>query len=290
MNETSSIVKRGIPPEALEVMNRIDARQRHFSRNLKISLAVMVVLLALGLVVLGLDFKFMGKYLGFILTGIGFTLLVSTLAISLACVFSVIGALGRLSRNPILNGMATLYVSLIRGTPLLVQIYMWYLALPQIGGSLEKLGFVGIQKYLTLPAIPAGIMALAVCYGAYMTETVRAGIQSIKIGQNEAARALGMTTTQTMRRVIFPQALRVIIPPISNEFIAMVKDSSLVSLMGVWELSFRAIKIGRRYFQSLEMLIMVAGIYWVMCIILQTIQEKIEKHMARGERGEPDEQ
>lgn len=286
MNETSSVVKRGIPPEALEVMNRIDARRRHFSRNLKISLAVMVVLLALGLVVLGLDFKFMGKWLGFILTGLGFTLLVSTMAISLACVFSVIGALGRLSRNPIFNGMATLYVSLIRGTPLLVQIYMWYLALPQIGGSLEKLGLVGIQKYLTLPAIPAGIMALAVCYGAYMTETVRAGIQSIKIGQSEAARALGMTTTQTMRRVIFPQALRVIIPPVSNEFIAMVKDSSLVSLMGVWELSFRAIKIGRRYFQSLEMLILVAGIYWVMCIILQTIQEKIEKHMARGERGE----
>ena len=286
MNEPSSVVKRGIPPEALEVMNRIDARRRHFSRNLKISLAGMVVLLFLGFVVLGLDFKFMGKWLGFILMGIGFTLLVSILAISLACVFSVIGALGRLSRNPIFNGMATLYVSLIRGTPLLVQIYMWYLALPQIGGSLEKLGLVGIQKYFTLPAIPAGIMALAVCYGAYMTETVRAGIQSIKIGQSEAARALGMTTTQTMRRIIFPQALRVIIPPVSNEFIAMVKDSSLVSLMGVWELSFRAIKIGRRYFQSLEMLILVAGIYWVMCIILQTIQEKIEKHMARGERGE----
>jgi len=286
MNEPSSVVKRGIPPEALEVMSRIDAKRRHFSRNLKISLAGMVVLLALGLVVLGLDFKFMGKWLGFILTGLGFTLLVSTMAISLACVFSVIGALGRLSRNPIFNGMATLYVSLIRGTPLLVQVYMWYLALPQIGGSLEKLGLVGIQKYFTLPAIPAGIMALAVCYGAYMTETVRAGIQSIKIGQSEAARALGMTTTQTMRRVIFPQALRVIIPPVSNEFIAMVKDSSLVSLMGVWELSFRAIKIGRRYFQSLEMLILVAGIYWVMCIILQTIQEKIEKHMARGERGE----
>lgn len=286
MNEPSSVVKRGIPLEALEVMNRIDARRRHFSRNLKISLAGMVVLLFLGFVVLGLDFKFMGKFLGFILTGIGFTLLVSILAISLACVFSVIGALGRLSRNPIFNSVATLYVSLIRGTPLLVQIYMWYLALPQIGGSLEKLGLVGIQKYFTLPAIPAGIMALAVCYGAYMTETVRAGIQSIKIGQSEAARALGMTTTQTMRRIIFPQALRVIIPPVSNEFIAMVKDSSLVSLMGVWELSFRAIKIGRRYFQSLEMLILVAGIYWVMCIILQTIQEKIEKHMARGERGE----
>jgi polar amino acid transport system permease protein len=291
MNEPGSIAKRGIPPEAFEVMKRIEAKRKHFNRNLKISLAGMVVLLVVGLVVLGLDFKFMGKWLGFILTGLGFTLLVSILAISLACVFSVIGALGRLSRNPVFNAMATLYVSLIRGTPLLVQVYMWYLdmwylALPQIGGALEKLGLVGIQKYLTLPAIPAGIMALAVCYGAYMTETVRAGIQSIKIGQTEAAKALGMTGAQTMRRVIFPQALRVIIPPVSNEFIAMVKDSSLVSLMGVWELSFRAVKIGRRYFQSLEMLILVAVIYWVMCIILQTIQEKIEKHMARGERGE----
>ena len=285
MNQLNSVAERGIPPEALEVMRSIDARRRNFSRNTKISLAVMVLLLVLTLVVLGLDFKFMAKWLKFILTGIGFTLMVSVLAISLACVLSVIGALGRLSRNPVFNATATLYVSLIRGTPLLVQVYMWYLALPQIGGALEKLGLVGVQKYLTLPAIPAGIMALAVCYGAYMTETVRAGIQSIKIGQNEAAKALGMTGAQTMRRVIFPQALRVIIPPVSNEFIAMVKDSSLVSLMGVWELSFRAIKIGRRYFQSLEMLIMVAVIYWVMCIVLQTIQERIEKHMARGERG-----
>ena len=185
MNQLNSVAERGIPPEALEVMRRIDARRRNFNINLKISLAVMVGLLIGGLVVLGLDFKFMGNWLGFILMGLGFTLLVSVLAISLACIFSILGALGRLSRNPILNGMATLYVSLIRGTPLLVQVYMWYLALPQIGGALERLGLVGIQKYLTLPAIPAGIMALAVCYGAYMTETVRAGIQSIKIGQNE---------------------------------------------------------------------------------------------------------
>ena len=150
--------------------------------------------------------------------------------------------------------------------------------------ALEEMGIQGVQRLFTLPAIPAGVLALGVCYGAYMTETVRAGIQSIKIGQTEAAKALGMTRHQTLRRVIFPQALRVIIPPVSNEFIAMIKDSSLVSLMGVWELSYRAIKIGRRYFQSLEMLIMVAMIYWVMCIILQYIQERIENHMARGDR------
>jgi len=249
-----------------------------------IAFAVLIGFMITTLIVLGLDFKFMAKWLPFILAGSGYTFLVAFLAISLACILAVVGALGRLSKNPIFNSIATSYVSLIRGTPLLVQIYMWYLALPQIGKALEGYGIPGIQRLLTLPAVPAGILALGVCYGAYMTETVRAGIQSIKIGQTEAAKALGMTTTQTMKRVIFPQALRVIIPPVSNEFIAMIKDSSMVSLMGVWEMSYRALKIGRRHFQSLEMLIMVAFIYWIMCVLLQFCQEKIEKHMARGDR------
>lgn len=274
----------GIPPEALAVLEQNDKQRSRHKTQLIISFIVLFALLVSGLVILGLDFKFMAKWFGFIMTGIGYTLLVSTLAITLACVLAVIGALGRLSKNPVANATASSYVSLVRGTPLLVQVYMWYLALPQIGGALQQMGIYGAQRFLTLPAIPAGVMALGVCYGAYMTETVRAGIQSIKIGQTEAAKALGMTGSQTMRRVIFPQALRVIVPPVSNEFIAMIKDSSLVSLMGVWELSYRAIKIGRRYFQSLEMLIMVALIYWVACIIMQSIQERIEAHMARGDR------
>jgi polar amino acid transport system permease protein len=274
----------GIPPEARQVLDQIETRKSRYRRNLIIAFTILICLMATSLIVLGLDFKFMAKWLPFILAGSGYTFLVAFLAISLACFLAVIGALGRLSSNPVLNSIATSYVSLIRGTPLLVQVYMWYLALPQIGKALEAYGLTGIQRLFTLPAVPAGILALGVCYGAYMTETVRAGIQSIKIGQTEAAKALGMTTTQTMKRVIFPQALRVIIPPVSNEFIAMIKDSSLVSLMGVWELSYRAIKIGRRHFQSLEMLIMVALIYWVMCALLQFVQEKIETHMARGDR------
>jgi polar amino acid transport system permease protein len=274
----------GIPPEALAVLAQNEKKRDQHRTHLIISFIVLFIILVVGLVMLGLDFKFMAKWFGFIMTGIGYTILVSVLAISLACVLAVIGALGRLSRNPVANAVASSYVSLVRGTPLLVQVYMWYLALPQVGGALQEMGLQGAQRLLTLPAIPAGVMALGVCYGAYMTETVRAGIQSIKIGQNEAAKALGMTNGQTMRRVIFPQALRVIIPPVSNEFIAMIKDRSLVSLMGVWELSYRAIKIGRRHFQSLEMLIMVALIYWVACIIMQSIQERIETHMARGDR------
>jgi len=278
------VILSGIPPEAEATLHGIEAKKTRYQRNLIIAFAVLITLMIGALIIIGLDFKFMIKWIPFILTGIGYTLLVSFLAISLACFLAVAGALGRLSLNPVLNSIATSYVSLIRGTPLLVQVYMWYIALPQVGKSLEDLGLTGIQSLFTLPAIPAGILALGVCYGAYMTETVRAGIQSIKIGQIEAAKALGMTNSQAMRRIIFPQAVRVIIPPVSNEFIAMIKDSSLVSLMGVWELSFRAIKIGRRHFQSLEMLIMVAMIYWVMCFVLQLVQEKIEVHMARGDR------
>ncbi len=285
MEATTQAVTNEIPAEARAVLANIAGEKRVFRRKVFFSLTCLCLVMFLGLVLLGLNFRFMGNWLWFIMGGMGITLLVSVLAITLASVLSVAGALGRLSKNPIFNSLATMYVSLIRGTPLLVQVYMWYLALPQFGGALQKLGIPGAQKIFTLPAIPAGVLALGVCYGAYMTEIVRAGIESIKIGQTEAAKALGMNDRQCMRRVIFPQALRVILPPISNEFIAMVKDSSLVSLMGVWELSYRAIKIGRRYFQSLEMLIMVALIYWVMCIILQTVQERIEKHMARGERG-----
>lgn len=285
----------GIPTEAEKVLDQIEAGRATYRRNLAIAFAVLGVLMVATLIILGLDFKFMAKWLPFILAGGGYTVLVAVLAITLACILAVVGALGRLSKNPVANSIATSYVSLIRGTPLLVQVYMWYLALPQIGKALKESlpgadawllqhGLPGFQAWFTLPAVPAGILALGVCYGAYMTETVRAGIQSIKIGQTEAAKALGMTNAQTMKRVIFPQALRVIIPPVSNEFIAMIKDSSLVSLMGVWELSYRAIKVGRRHFQSLEMLIMVALIYWVMCILLQYVQERIEKHMARGDR------
>ena len=273
-----------IPPEAHAVLEEIENRQKRFKRNTSIALIALTAFIFFMFYIIKLDFSFMVKWVGFILTGMGFTLLVSVLAITLACILSILGALGRLSKNPIANSIATAYVSLIRGTPLLVQVYMWYLALPQLGRALEEIGIPGIQSALTLPAIPAGILALGVCYGAYMTETVRAGIQSITIGQREAAKALGMTETQAMRRIIFPQALRIIIPPISNEFIAMIKDSSLVSLMGVWELSYRAIKIGRRYFQSLEMLILVAFIYWLMCVVLQYAQQKIETHMARGDR------
>jgi polar amino acid transport system permease protein len=125
---------------------------------------------------------------------------------------------------------------------------------------------------------------LGVNYGAYMTEIFRAGIQAISKGQYEAAQALGMSGSQTFRRIILPQAFRIVIPPIGNEFIAMMKDSSLVSVITVQELTWRASKIGRQYFRNMETFIIAAAFYWILTVIFQFLQGKLEEHMARGER------
>ncbi|MBM4464561.1 MAG: amino acid ABC transporter permease [Chloroflexi bacterium] len=284
MSSTSTVVVAQPSAEAQQNIACQRAKVRGFV--IKLIVVWLGIFVTLGVVfnLLRFDVNFMFDRLDFIIEGIEYTLIVSAAGITVAIILALIGALGRLSRNPIANAVATFYVSFIRGTPLLVQVYVWYLGLPQIGQQLEAIGLAGAQKLLTLPAIPAGVLALGVCYGAYMTETFRAGIQSIRKGQTEAAYSVGMTPSQTMRRIILPQALRVVIPPIGNDFVAMIKDSSLVSVMGVWELTYRATKMGRRYFRSLETLTVAAIVYWVMCIVLQALQARLEAHMGRGER------
>jgi polar amino acid transport system permease protein len=230
----------------------------------------LVVLLYSLLRRFNLDIPFMQHFLPFIMGGSGLTMFVSAVSIVLATILALFGALGRLSKNPIANGISGFYISLIRGTPLLVQIYIWYLGLPRLD--------------IILSAVPAGILALSVNYGAYMTEIFRAGIQAVSKGQHEAAAAMGMSRAQTLRRIVLPQAFRIVIPPIGNEFIAMMKDSSLVSLMGVWELTFRAGKIGRQYFRNIETFIIAAAFYWILTVIFQFLQGNLEAYMARGER------
>ena len=217
-----------------------------------------------------LDIAFMGHFLQFIMAGAGLTILVSALSIILAIILALLGALGRLSKNPIANGVSGFYISLIRGTPLLVQIFIWYLGLPRLG--------------IILKPLTAGILALGVNYGAYMTEIFRAGIQAIGKGQYEAAEALGMSRVQVFRRIVLPQAFRIVIPPIGNQFIAMMKDSSLVYVMGVWELTFRAQKIGRQNFRNMETFLIAAAFYWILTVAFQFLQGKLEDYMARGER------
>jgi len=225
----------------------------------------------LGFKTIALDLDFIRSNFFFIAEGLWQTLLISFFSIVLAIVLALVAALGRLSKFPPFYALSTFYVSLIRGTPLFLQIWFFFLALPQLG--------------IILSGFFAGVLALGLNYGAYMSEIFRAGLASVGRGQREAAVALGMTQGQTMRRIVLPQAMRFAIPPIGNDFIAMTKDSALVSATGfVHELTWRAIKVGRAQFNSLEALIMAAVFYWVMTIILTYVQSIIEARLAKGDR------
>ena len=206
----------------------------------------------------------------FILQGAGITVLVSVLSIILATTLAILGALGRLSSNPVVYAIASLYVSLVRGTPLLVQIFFAYYALPQAG--------------IVLDPIPTGVLALGFNYGAYMTEIFRAGIQAVAGGQREAAQALGMRESHIFRRIVLPQAIRIVTPAIGNEFIAMIKDSSLVSIITVQELLWRAQRVGRAEFQTIPAILIAALAYWILTILFSIFQERLERRMARGDR------
>jgi polar amino acid transport system permease protein len=263
-------------PDAIvaEVRAARARESRRFRFVFALTWAILIGLLVGSLFAAGkIDSTFLALWGPYILGGIPITIVVSVFSIAAAIVFAVFGALGRLSVRAPLYAMATLYVSLVRGTPLIVQILFIYLALPQI-----------IPGTAGIPLIVLAIFALAFNYGAYMTEIFRAGIQAVPRGQVEAAGALGMTEAQTMRRVILPQAVRIVIPAIGNEFIAMIKDSALVSIMGVQELLWRAQRIGQSNFRSLETLLLAALVYWSLTIAFSVVQDRLEKRMAESDR------
>jgi polar amino acid transport system permease protein len=209
----------------------------------------------------------------YIIGGVPLTLLISITSITLAVFLALMGALGRLSKNAVMYSMASLYVSLVRGTPLIVQIIFVYLALPQV-----------VPAAADVPVIVLGIVALAFNYGAYMTEIFRAGIQAVPLGQREAAEALAMPERQVMQRIVLPQAFRIVTPAVGNEFIAMTKDSALVSVIGVQELLWRAQHIGSANFRNMETLLLAAGFYWLLTIVFSVFQSRLERRMARGDR------
>ncbi len=202
------------------------------------------------------------------LIGAALTLFICFVSIAASAIIALTAALMRLSGNGIAVGVASFYISFFRGTPLLLQILMIYLGLPQIG--------------IILSPIPSAIIALSMCYGAYMAEIFRAGIQAIPHGQSEAARSLGLKEGQIMRLIILPQALQLIIPPIGNQFIAMLKDSSLVSILGAWDLMYMARTHGKADFKYMEMLITAAVIYWVLSATFEVIQSRIERRFGKG--------
>ncbi|HEX6581213.1 MAG TPA: amino acid ABC transporter permease [Actinomycetota bacterium] len=261
------------------------------SFRVKVAAVWLVILALLGFLFWASSFdnQWIREHIGFIARGLVFTLGMAAGGIILAVVLALLGALGRLSRNPVAYGVSGFYTSFFRGTPLIVQLFLFYLALPRLGINLtarfpDLPG--GLVDILTRPAFQVGLLVLGLNYGAYMTEIFRAGIQSVSHGQSEAAEALGMTYRQKMRRVVLPQAFRVIIPPTGNEFIAMMKDTALVSVLGQsiesMELFRRAQLIGNADVRPMEALITAAGLYWALTAIFTYFQSRLERRVNKG--------
>ena len=269
----SPIARETQPVSQAELLYQAQ-RQKVRQFRFFVAMTWLIVLLLLILVFSGpikIDKEFVSNNLLFVAGGVWETIRISLLSITLAIILALLAALARLSPVPPIYALSTFYVSLIRGTPLYLQIFFFFLALPQLG--------------IILPGLWAGVLALGLNYGAYMSEIFRAGLASVGKGQREAAIALGMTASQTMRRVVLPQALRFAIPPIGNDFIAMTKDSALVAATGfVHELMWRATKVGRAQFHNLEALIMAALFYWVMTLALSYVQNIIETRLSKGDR------
>ena len=224
--------------------------------------------------------------------GIRHTLLLTLLAMVMGVVIGVLLAVMRLSKNPIVSGAAWFYVWFFRGTPLLVQLLFWYF-LPTVMHSISfgipfgPSWFAHSPKDL-ITRFVAALLGLGLNEGAYMSEIIRSGLISVDEGQTEAASALGFGSMETLRRIVLPQAMRVVIPPTGNETISMLKTTSLVSVTGYAELLYSAQIIYARTYQTIPLLLVASLWYVLMTSVLMTGQFYLERHFAKGsQRGLP---
>jgi polar amino acid transport system permease protein len=227
-----------------------------------------------------------------ILEGLRVTLELTVIAMAIGVVLGVLLAILRLSPNPLVSGASWLYIWFFRGTPVLVQIIFWYFIsalYPKIDlGIPFGPAFIHGDANTLIKSFTAAILALGLNEGAYMAEIVRAGIISVEEGQSDAARSLGMTRLQTMRRIVLPQAMRVIIPPTGNETISMLKTTSLVSVIAVADLLYAAQSVYDVNFKTIPLLITVSIWYLAVTSLLYVGQYYLERHYGRGAvRDEP---
>ena len=216
---------------------------------------------------MNLDFSVVLTKIPILLEGCVVTLQISFFALLLGMLFGIAGALCRISSNRALNSIAFMYVWVIRGTPVMVQLFILYFGLPQLG--------------IKLPSMLAGVLGLAINTGAYVTEIIRAGIQAVDKGQMEAALSVGMSYRQAMVRIIGPQATKICIPPLVNQFIMTLKNSSIASLVTITELFRTGEQIIYTTFRSFEVYTAVAVLYLIMNSVFMVIADRLERKMAR---------
>ncbi len=213
-----------------------------------------------------MDFSFLSRYYPMYITGTLNTLGLAFFTLLLGVLFGIILALMRLSKNSFLKGIASSYIEFIRGTPLLVQLYIVYYGLPQITG-------------MRFPSFFAGIIALTINSSAYIAEIIRAGILSVDAGQMEAVRSLGMSHGRSMRYIIIPQAFKNILPALGNEFIVVIKESAIVSIIGIYDIMYSGNIIRGNTYRPFEPLIVVAVIYFVITFTLSNLMGIVERRM-----------
>jgi polar amino acid transport system permease protein len=217
--------------------------------------------------------------------GLGNTIFITICAILMGLVLGVVFAVMRLSKNPVTNMVASAYIWLFRGTPVYLQLLIWFnlaLVFPTV-----NLGFYQGRMVDVMTPFLAALLGLGINEGAYMTEIVRGGILSVERGQIEAASTLGMTRLMAMRRIVLPQAMRVIVPPIGNEFIGLLKTSSMASTIAFTELMQRAQLIYFVNAKVIELLFVAAGWYMIIVTLFTVVQIQVERRYARGQSHEP---
>lgn len=218
-----------------------------------------------------MDFSFLSKYNMFFINGAKLTLFLAFFTVLFGSILGLLLSLMKLSNSKILKAISSTYIEFVRGTPILVQLYIVYYGLPSLG--------------IEFPDVLAGIITLSLNSAAYVAEIIRAGISAVDKGQMEAARSLGMSNAQAMRHIIIPQAFKNILPALGNEFIVVVKESSIVSVIGIHELMYNADTVRGNTFRPFEPLIIAALLYFVMTFTLSKVLGVVERRMKVSDKN-----
>ena len=227
------------------------------------------------------NFSFLDAYWKYILQSVGYTLILAVFSVALAVIPALLLAIMRLSKNKIVKGISGAYIALFRSTPLLVQlsiIYFGVFGAINIPNNIKIFGFIALSRFIP------GVVALALNSSAYVAEIFRAGILAVDIGQTEAARSLGLSSWQSMRLIVLPQAIKNILPALANEIVTMVKESSICMTLGMQEIMFAAKSISGATYITLAPYTVAAVIYFCINYPATKAIEKIERRMRRGDK------
>ena len=270
--------------DVTDISHLVHVRRRYWGRYV----ASAAIIALIGYVVLAfahgqIEWSYVARFLTArsILNGLVNTIVMTVLAMVLGVVLGVITAIMRLSPNPVLQAVAQGYVWLFRGTPVILQLLLWF----NLALVFPSMGIPGLFEFRTVDVMTpflAALLGLGINQGAYTSEVVRAGLLSVDTGQYEAAKSIGMPRLQALRRIILPQAMRVIVPPIGNELVGMVKLTSLASVIQYAEMLHNAENIYYANARVIELL-MVAGVWYLVVVtVLSFAQSRVERHYARG--------